>query len=143
MAWQDLKFSLDVGGADLGDAQISVQLGARSRFRGAPAAVVAAVDAAWDPRRALAVEGDGPHGLRAWATPEDKEAVAKELLAVCEGLGLAQTAPSQADADAEARRRAKEAKRERNRRIREEKERRARKKAAKEAKRAAAAAAAS
>ena len=106
-----------------------------------PAAVVAAVDAAWDPRRALAVEGDGPHGLRAWATPEDKEAVAKELLAVCEGLGLAQTAPSQADADAEARRKA--AKRERNRRIREEKERRARKKAAKEAKRAAAAAAAS
>ena len=50
---------------------------------------------------------------------------------------------SQADVDAEARRRAKEAKRERNRRIREEKERRARKKAAKEAKRAAAAAAAS
>ena len=53
MAWQDLKFSIDVGGAELGDAQISVQLGARSRFRGAPAAVVAAVDAAWDPRRAL------------------------------------------------------------------------------------------
>ena len=89
MAWQDLKFSLDVGGADLGDAQIAVQLGARSRFRGAPAAVVAAVDAAWEPRRALAVEGDGPHALRAWATPDDKEAVTQELLAACEGLGLA------------------------------------------------------
>ncbi len=88
MAWQDLKFSLDVG-AEFGDAQISIQLGARSRFRGAPAAVVAAVHAAWDPRRALAVEGDGPHGLRAWATPDDKEAVTKELLAVCAGLGLA------------------------------------------------------